>query len=838
MSESTFDPPENLRQQSDWLRALARRLVGDAARADDLAQEVWLAALANQRGVRAGRSWLFGVLRNLVRDGRRSDARRALHEARVERPGAAPASDDVIDAAQRGRALTDLVLQLEEPFRTTVLLRYYEDLAPRHIASRLGIPVKTVDSRLQRGVARLRERWQRAHADERTGWHALCVIALGPGLRPAVAAGAVGLTSLGVVGMSLKWALAAGVLLGTSGLVWWIGRDRESGPLVLEAREQLTPPAATLEREPELQLDASQGLVATGATRESSHAAEAPEGPAPGVTRYGTVRSATTELLADVALVLQVYGQTRQHPVSGADGRFAFQEPQATAVIRAKDPELVTVFEGVASKAVQVEPLVVVAPALQYAGRVVDRYGAALAGAEIRWRAPEGFVEQYDVVFDGTRVREWRATSGSDGAFALHDVPRIPGAELHAQLEGFASSTQAAPLSSDATLVAVLERTQAAGDLRGKVLDQNGRAVHAARVSLGGRSATTDGAGEFRISRAGAPDARVLKAVQRGALPGRYHAALDAAGRPQWPDYIVLALGGEPLTIRGRVLDAQGEPRPHVRLWLADPTAFGVIGDDTKAQVEFVLALPPEMRGEEEPSRSYWLPVRTDSKGDFEIKGLLPQAYVLRCLEPETFQVLLSDPIEAGSEGVELVLPEPRLERVSGTVVSESGAPVSGVHVELYAWCFGGISTGLAGGARTTDEGGRFQFERIAGERRALSLRGDAILPQRVPLPDDGPLDDLVLEVQERCHFKVDLGLEPELADSVAVRDAEDNELNLRVISPDGVWTTNVVPLSAGRSSTIGVSRKATSVVLLKDEVVVRELPLELLPGELAIVKP
>ena len=60
----------------------------------------------------------------------------------------------------------------------------------------------------------------------------------------------------------------------------------------------------------------------------------------------------------------------------------------------------------------------------------------------------------------------------------------------------------------------------------------------------------------------------------------------------------------------------------------------------------------------------------------------------------------------------------------------------------------------------------------------------------------------------------------------------------MRVISPDGVWTTNVVPLAAGRTPTLGVSRAATKVVQLKDSAVVREFLLRLVPGQLAIVEP
>ena len=50
---------ETLLAEQDWLRALARRLVTDDARADDLVQDVWLRVLsAPPRTVRSARAWL------------------------------------------------------------------------------------------------------------------------------------------------------------------------------------------------------------------------------------------------------------------------------------------------------------------------------------------------------------------------------------------------------------------------------------------------------------------------------------------------------------------------------------------------------------------------------------------------------------------------------------------------------------------------------------------------------------------------------------------------------------------------------------------------------------
>src|SRR5690606_16202063 len=57
---------EQLLRHSEWARALARHLVGDAADAEDIVQEAWIAALASPAPKGALRPWLAGVIRKLA----------------------------------------------------------------------------------------------------------------------------------------------------------------------------------------------------------------------------------------------------------------------------------------------------------------------------------------------------------------------------------------------------------------------------------------------------------------------------------------------------------------------------------------------------------------------------------------------------------------------------------------------------------------------------------------------------------------------------------------------------------------------------------------------------
>ena len=171
---------ETLLAHRDWLRALAMSLVGDESRADDVVQDTWLAALRRPpRDAGASKSWLRAVAKNVVRDRHRVGSRRHGREAAVARSEAAPDTTDVVARAELQRALTRHVLALEEPYRTTILLRFFDGLQPRAVAVRMGVPAETVRTRVRRGIAQLREALGGEHG-RGDAWR----VALVPLIRP------------------------------------------------------------------------------------------------------------------------------------------------------------------------------------------------------------------------------------------------------------------------------------------------------------------------------------------------------------------------------------------------------------------------------------------------------------------------------------------------------------------------------------------------------------------------------------------------------------------------------------------------------------------------------
>ncbi|MCE9637957.1 MAG: sigma-70 family RNA polymerase sigma factor [Planctomycetes bacterium] len=238
MSADHATPPlEALLAHREWVRSLARRLTDNAVDADDLEQDAWLAA-ANARprdgvGIRA---WFAKVMRNRAAERHRLDSNRGAREAVVARQiGLRSGVALVVDAEAHTRVV-QAVLALNEPYRETVLLRFYEGLPPREVAAHMGIPVDTVKTRLRRAAEMLRdalggrrEDWLGAIApllDTRRGAPLTTATAVAGGI-------AVKLTTKAVV-VALALMLVAGVAIRYS-------TDREATPEQRTSSANATP---------------------------------------------------------------------------------------------------------------------------------------------------------------------------------------------------------------------------------------------------------------------------------------------------------------------------------------------------------------------------------------------------------------------------------------------------------------------------------------------------------------------------------------------------------------------------------------------------------------------
>lgn len=138
------------------LRAFARSLCGDAARADDLVQETMLKAWRNRTQFQVGtnlRAWLFTILRNQFY----SEIRHAKFE--VPDPEGASAATLAVypdhDANLQLRDLSRALKDLPDEQREALLLVGASGLSYEEAAEICGCAVGTIKSRISRARERL-----------------------------------------------------------------------------------------------------------------------------------------------------------------------------------------------------------------------------------------------------------------------------------------------------------------------------------------------------------------------------------------------------------------------------------------------------------------------------------------------------------------------------------------------------------------------------------------------------------------------------------------------------------------------------------------------------------
>ena len=127
----------------------AYRLSGNSSDAEDLTQDTFgkaIARLSQLRDHERAKSWLFRILRNGYLHRIRDDRRRKLVplEAIGDLAERGPDVPPEIDSA----ALQEALNELDETFRTPLILFYFEDFSYRDIAEQMDLPIGTVMSRL------------------------------------------------------------------------------------------------------------------------------------------------------------------------------------------------------------------------------------------------------------------------------------------------------------------------------------------------------------------------------------------------------------------------------------------------------------------------------------------------------------------------------------------------------------------------------------------------------------------------------------------------------------------------------------------------------------------
>ncbi len=162
------DPLEAFPEHQAWLRTTLQARLGCAHEVEEVMQEVAIAAAtqsAKQQPVERVAPWLYRVaLRQMILFRRKAGRRKRLIEnaARLS-----PETDshsrtreplDWLISLERQKEVQSAMSQMSERDRQLLMLKYVDGLSYGEIAQRIGVTASSVQSRLHRARALLRER--------------------------------------------------------------------------------------------------------------------------------------------------------------------------------------------------------------------------------------------------------------------------------------------------------------------------------------------------------------------------------------------------------------------------------------------------------------------------------------------------------------------------------------------------------------------------------------------------------------------------------------------------------------------------------------------------------
>jgi RNA polymerase sigma-70 factor (ECF subfamily) len=152
------------------------RVLGDAAAAEDIVQEAFLAVWRNAAGYDGARgtfrAWLMASVRNRCIDVLRGPRRALKLDDTIEATLDLTSGDDVWETVVlhlRAQDVRRALDSLPDDQRTTINLAYFGGLTHAQIAAQMRVPLGTVKGRMRLALEKLR-----------------AVLASGPGLDPVV----------------------------------------------------------------------------------------------------------------------------------------------------------------------------------------------------------------------------------------------------------------------------------------------------------------------------------------------------------------------------------------------------------------------------------------------------------------------------------------------------------------------------------------------------------------------------------------------------------------------------------------------------------------------------
>ncbi|MGE0547840.1 MAG: sigma-70 family RNA polymerase sigma factor [Kofleriaceae bacterium] len=694
---------EQLTAELAWMRRLAYALVKDSDVADDVSHDAWLAAHDAIPDDRPLRPWLSRVVLNVVRMRSRSHGRRVARETTLPEPSLMPSPEQLVDRLALQRALADEVLALAEPYRSTVLLHYFEGLSTTEIAERLAIPAGTVRRRLKVALDELRARFAKR---DRRGLLALAPLIGSPARTQLPIA-----TTVGSFTMK-KWLVGITILIAVLvaiAVTWWTGRDTPPG----------APPSSAATTAP---LAQTRG---TGSPAAASRGAWLGQRGVTGrkiagrVIRNGAAVAGATVRLGNVTSEAggPRLGDELVAVKSGADGSFDFGvQPAAVYSVSAEAPDSTPAAIAIATADPTAKPEAIVLQlgtcSSRLYGTIVDASGGGVAKARLTVAGLGG------------------AEASPTGEYALC-VP-MGDSRVRIVADGYGA------IDLPIHLVGALRRDfelVPESVLSGNVVDEANHPVPYARVLavpqkieqphfLGDGSTTADAEGRFRIANL-APGRFLLAASAEGYGSSGPKSAVAAPGTPSELTLMVV----QRAQIRGHVV-MNGAPVPGARVGIASPNLlvrgsysqadgsfildgvplgparltaapFDVASpkdlviktslDDLTVEVTDMASLVGRVLRHEKPiadaliQTTLGTTTRSDASGHYELRGLPPgdlQVTAQVFGETNAFSPFTPVKIVAGTRtehDIELTGGA----EVHGTVIDDTGAPVPNVYIRL-----------------------------------------------------------------------------------------------------------------------------------------------------------
>ncbi len=711
-----------LARQSGFARQLARRLLWDAERGEDLVQDAWLAVLGRRRALpskepAAAASFWRGVLQFTARRAARSQARRATHERASFKPAISPAASDAAASLELTAKLVESVRSLPEAQSTVLVLRYFENLAPRQVAQRLQIPVDTVRTRERRGLAQLRQILDDKHGGRRAEFLSALIPLAGPppwtmyvpagrALDVALGSGSIAMQSA----TKVLCAVGAGaVALLAVGFLW-----RAAGP---ESNESKAPrvassPDAMQAAQPQMAPSSPTPREVIAVQDQARSAAKAAAWSAKGRMVHGTQKApfAGGKLSAEVFAGFDPREKALRtaNLEAGEDGTFEWEiEPpqtDVTLVIRNRESGFTGAY--VKSKIAQgaLPPTALELHVMPFdavlVGTVRDLEQRPIANAAISFRAHE-------------------ALSGADGAFRMP----VPRADFEAHnpavtcvAKGFAVQVETATVSATDAEIQVSFTLRPELRIRGRVTDATGRAVSDALVRTFyamRQSSRTDGEGRYALSNL---DPALADHTLMVSKPGFVAQSVSLRARSTEVEQDVVLERGS--LVEGRVVAPGGAGVAGAELYIGDG-----------------------------PNHWNRLDATSDDQGVFTFEGVAPGSVTLVAQAPKfaACRMTLAIP-ERGAplSGVLVQLEAPL--RASGVVRDSSSQPMAGVHVSVLQ------SGEYVDASAVSAADGRFVVEGLPHEHVELEFFGKDILRKNLKI-DPKQATDLAVTLERSAGF-------------------------------------------------------------------------------------